>query len=680
MKHTKLTSLLLVLAMTITSVVLFVTPASAEAWDGTSSDTAWYGDGTATEYTVSTPAQLAGLSTLAAEGKTFAGQTVKLSADIDLGGKPWTPITNFLGTFDGGNHTVSGLRVVADEGTGNGFFGAAGGTICNLVIADAAGELGKATQSAILVGYTAAALTVENCHVTGTVEGNTSIGILVGYTKSYEITFKNVTTGGSVSGGNGVAAYVGYAAKGCTFENCTNLATVKGTGGNTGGFLGRVATIAFTFTGCTNFGSISSTAGNVGGFMAQGYGSSSSNFYNCANYGSVSLTCENTALGAGGFYGTVSSGNLYTATLNNCANYGTITATGAYAGGLTGNTGDKAAVLATGFVNAGAVSSDLTGGAGELIGKLATAYARKPSTIAVAFVTANNPAIATDVNASTACDATVVTADSYTSAVTALNAQVATWNDAKYSTWTVGNAPKIHAASVTLGDCFAVNFYGTEAPVLAPHAATVSVGGQTVAPKDGAVTVSDIKAADLSRDIAVAVKLADGTVVQEFSYSVTKYIERMTGKDAKLDALLAALSDYAKAAAGEDVDVDEAYAAVELTPVEGVDNTYATEISVLLTDSIRPIVKVAEGVAQVNVEIYGQTYTYDVVDDEVIIDCLTATSLNNAMVLSFVDAEGKVLGTTEYSVANCIKAYETYDVAKALAVYMQAVRAYNGLD
>ena len=101
----------------------------------------------------------------------------------------------------------------------------------------------------------------------------------------------------------------------------------------------------------------------------------------------------------------------------------------------------------------------------------------------------------------------------------------------------------------------------------------------------GAYTVSDIRASEMGKDIAVSVTTADGITVQTLTYSITKYIERMTGKDAKLDALLAALSDYAKAAAGEDVDVDEAYAAVELVPVEGVDNTYATEISVLLTDS-----------------------------------------------------------------------------------------------
>lgn len=63
----------------------------------------------------------------------FKGKYVKLNADIDLDGINWTPIgTNsvgdhmaFMGTFDGGNHTISNLYVNADGGC-LGFFARVG--------------------------------------------------------------------------------------------------------------------------------------------------------------------------------------------------------------------------------------------------------------------------------------------------------------------------------------------------------------------------------------------------------------------------------------------------------------------------------------------------------------------------------------------------------------------------
>lgn len=63
----------------------------------------------------------------------FKGKYVKLNADIDLAGENWEPIgTNsvgdhmaFLGTFDGGNHTISNLYINAD-GDHLGFFARVG--------------------------------------------------------------------------------------------------------------------------------------------------------------------------------------------------------------------------------------------------------------------------------------------------------------------------------------------------------------------------------------------------------------------------------------------------------------------------------------------------------------------------------------------------------------------------
>ena len=68
-----------------------------------------------------------------ADSDAYAGKTIKLTSNIDLGGAAWTPI-NMTGTsidygnkrvtFDGQNYTISNFKVTAAEGEHNtGFFG-----------------------------------------------------------------------------------------------------------------------------------------------------------------------------------------------------------------------------------------------------------------------------------------------------------------------------------------------------------------------------------------------------------------------------------------------------------------------------------------------------------------------------------------------------------------------------
>lgn len=93
----------------------------------------WLGDVTLpTEvdgvYTITTPAELAGIAKLVNDGDNMAGKTVKLAADLDLNNRPWTPIGNssiiFAGTFDGDGHTISNLKLVSGkDNTGLGLFG-----------------------------------------------------------------------------------------------------------------------------------------------------------------------------------------------------------------------------------------------------------------------------------------------------------------------------------------------------------------------------------------------------------------------------------------------------------------------------------------------------------------------------------------------------------------------------
>ena len=119
----------IVAAFAVATAALF-SPAVARAegfvdtWDGTA-DTSWYVAGSPqTEYTITTAEQLAGLAELVDDGAQFPGVTFTLETDLDLSGHEWNSIgdlqgADFIGTFDGQGHTISGMTQVsstADRG------------------------------------------------------------------------------------------------------------------------------------------------------------------------------------------------------------------------------------------------------------------------------------------------------------------------------------------------------------------------------------------------------------------------------------------------------------------------------------------------------------------------------------------------------------------------------------
>ena len=105
---------------------------------------------------------------------SWIGQKVLLVADIDLDNAVWTPIgqtgaTQFKGTFDGQDHTISNLNIDSSAQTGanysSGLFGWVEGdqTIQNVKV-DGAAVTGN-HNVAVIVGYTYSAK-ISNCHVT----------------------------------------------------------------------------------------------------------------------------------------------------------------------------------------------------------------------------------------------------------------------------------------------------------------------------------------------------------------------------------------------------------------------------------------------------------------------------------------------------------------------------------
>ena len=142
-------------------------PDAPAAWDGTSTtEVAPNDEGI---YEISTGAELAWFEAQVNDSKnSFSGKTLKLTADIDLGGNEWTPIggsaCTFRGTFDGNSFGITGLKVTNNSGNGfAGLFGAVqGSTIKNLTVSGTVTDNAGFSYSGGITGHAQDSV-IDNC-------------------------------------------------------------------------------------------------------------------------------------------------------------------------------------------------------------------------------------------------------------------------------------------------------------------------------------------------------------------------------------------------------------------------------------------------------------------------------------------------------------------------------------
>ena len=209
-----------------------------------------------------------------------------LNADGSLNGdgsglKQWTPIGNnsnqYIGTFDGDGHTISGLYVDSNDQE-VGLFGCVGtnGKIQNVGVVD---SYISATGDKVCVGgvcgYNVGG-TIENCYNTGTITATataqatgiySSVGGVCGF--SFWNIFNCYNTGKvSVTGDRArVGGVSGFNGK--DIKNCYNTGEVSVAvdGGSVGGVCGENGNYGSRITNCYNTGKVSVTGDNavVGG-------------------------------------------------------------------------------------------------------------------------------------------------------------------------------------------------------------------------------------------------------------------------------------------------------------------------------------------------------------------------------------------------------------------------------
>ena len=148
----------------------------------------------------------------------------------------WTPIGNdsnkFKGTFDGQNHTISGLYFDDESIEYVGLFGYNSGTIKNVGIIDSYFK-GKICVGSVC-GYNDGG-TIKNSYNTGSVSGLGSVGGICG--ANYQITITNSYNTGSISGTTNVGGVCGKNIN-STIKNSYNTGSVSGSNGNVGGVCG----------------------------------------------------------------------------------------------------------------------------------------------------------------------------------------------------------------------------------------------------------------------------------------------------------------------------------------------------------------------------------------------------------------------------------------------------------
>ncbi|MBQ8213784.1 MAG: hypothetical protein IJZ80_07220, partial [Clostridia bacterium] len=351
-------TVLLLSASLLTALPISAAQTTASKWDGTypaANLTATFSGGTGTvtdPYLLSTAADLAqmaaNVNAFDAEGNyvgtNYDGVSFKLTADIDLDNKLWTPIGGgnattsepknfFSGYFDGNFHTISNLYVKpeAKKDAHVGFFGyilKKSGTpgVSNLGI-----ESGSVTGTARvggLIGRAKGTMTIDNCYNKANVFVDSTANPLTGWTSA--------------------AGFIGQGDGTISFLDCYNTGNLTGTyisasTASIGGFIGYTTTGAGpAFNGCWNLGKVEIVAMSegataiVGGFS--GYLKVASNVLNCYSVGEVK-----TSIFKGGYVGMLfgQQGNAST-TVDSCHITASLNATGLgadrFIGGADANT------------------------------------------------------------------------------------------------------------------------------------------------------------------------------------------------------------------------------------------------------------------------------------------------------------------------------------------------------
>ena len=252
--------------------------------------------------TIRTPEDLVELSRRCSLDSWSRGKTVVLSADLDLSDVEFSSIPTFGGTFDGQGYTISGLTIT---GSGNvrGLFRylQSGGVVQNVSLEVTIEPTDLQDSLGGLVGNNRGS--VRNCTVTGSIQGETNIGGIIGVNESSGKII-NSTFSGSVTGEHYVGGIAGQnlgSILQCVNQGKINTVAVEGEA-DLEDLDSRPLNSTENFPACTDIGGITGFSTGV--------------LQSCKNTGPVGY--EHVGYNVGGIAGRQSG------YLNGCTNQGVI--------------------------------------------------------------------------------------------------------------------------------------------------------------------------------------------------------------------------------------------------------------------------------------------------------------------------------------------------------------------
>lgn len=303
MKNTKAWSVKMRLALlALAALVWIAVPVSARAegetvdtWDGiTIADGFAVGTGAENDpYQINTAAELAYFAKSVNGGRWYDREYIILKNNINLNDKEWTPIGTdsnpFRGNFDGGNHTVTGMRISNSSADYVGLFGECtrhniNSAIKNITVKDSAIQ-GKSFVGAI-VG-SAVEINIENCRsIANKINGQRRVGGICGYFGGSSGGKVSQCYNSSIVTGNKSAGGIAGMGDRCTAENCLNTGEIKVTTrqdeSTSGGIFGSFSDIiaSASITACVNLGKVSGGE-SFGGIVGKTETSSTGHISNC---------------------------------------------------------------------------------------------------------------------------------------------------------------------------------------------------------------------------------------------------------------------------------------------------------------------------------------------------------------------------------------------------------------
>lgn len=265
---------------------------------------------------------------LASAGAYAEGDEVKLGADINLGGYAWTPVTTFLGIFDGQGHKIYNFTASNSEDNRIGFIRTLGSS---------SGE--AAVLKNVIFGSSDGANYDGTSSISLTIDSSSSWAYagLVGYAQKNSLiqnvaNFAPVVATATVTTKHALGGIVGAAGENATIESCVNYADVSSNSAcettedsAVGGVLGQTGNPDVKVISCTNNGVVSNYCIGVsciGGIVAKSSGTGLL-LDECVNAGTINnyaacvgSTKGNWDISVGGIIGLM--GN--TTTVNKCSN------------------------------------------------------------------------------------------------------------------------------------------------------------------------------------------------------------------------------------------------------------------------------------------------------------------------------------------------------------------------